>query len=179
MKSMIWSFDTDGVLNNYPAVWLEFIALQTGKVFNSVDEAKTALGERYELLKHSYRLSDFKYQVPINLEARETINALTRRGDIVYISTSRPLEQYPDMQRRSVEWLKQGGIAFNGFLEKKIEQLRAKKCMIHIDDEMHAIQMLSSQEIQCILYQRKKPFVPASSEIMVVKDLRELLDKSK
>ena len=175
MKQRIWSFDTDGVLNNYPAVWLEFIALCTGKIFPSVDVAKGALFERYNQLKHEYRLSDFKYSVPVNHEAKETIALLKQRGDTVYISTSRPLGDYPDMRQRTMEWLKKSGIQFDGFLEKNGHGLKEKGCMVHIDDEPDAIKVLYDQGIRCILYQRGQAINQTFSFAPMIGDLRELL----
>lgn len=173
-KHLVWSFDTDGVLNDYPAVWLEFIARQTGKNFTSVDMAKIGLSEKYDQLKHEYRLSDFKYSIPINPEARETIAVLRRRGDCVYISTSRPLADYPHMRRRSLEWLRNGGIEFDGLLEKSAKNLKENGCEIHVDDELEALLPLKDHGIQCILYQRIPSAVPLFPETVVIKDFREL-----
>lgn len=175
---MVWSFDTDGVLNYYPAVWLEFIAIHTGRIFTSNDAARAVLHDQYDKLKHEYRLSDFKYSVPVNVEAYETVNALKRRGDSVYICTSRPFARYEHMRQRSIEWLRKSGIGFDGLIEKEPENLKEKQCIIHIDDEIDAIKILRDKGIQCILYQREQPVMPLSREVRVITDLRQLLDKN-
>ena len=43
----VWSFDIDGVFNDYPAVWLDFIFRETNKRYESKEMARDALGENY------------------------------------------------------------------------------------------------------------------------------------
>ena len=150
----VWSFDIDGVLNNYPDVWLTYIEREAGQRFRSVDEARQSLGGRYEHLKHAYRLSTYKYHVPLNPEAIPVIALLRHRGDLVYIATSRPYEKYPHMRAQSLEWLQRGGIVCDGFLEKRSDVLRDVHCSLHIDDEEESIRVLRAQGIRCAWYVR-------------------------
>ena len=49
----IWSFDIDGVLNDYPEVWLNYINIETNERFISKEEAKNSLGESYWHIKRT------------------------------------------------------------------------------------------------------------------------------
>jgi len=169
-----WSFDIDGVLNDYPKVWLDFIFQETNRRFDKKDEARACLGEDYWIIKEKYRLSDFKYQVPVNPDAQYLISALKNRGDRIIIATTRPFNRYPFMKNRTRAWLKTNRILFDSLISKK--DLDKVNFDIHIDDELKDILKVKS------IVQSKKYILLSSTEanseidsVEHVSSLRELI----
>lgn len=103
--------DIDGVLNNYPKCWLEFIKIKTGREFNDLQEAKSKLSYyEYKKLKLDYRTSGFKKIIEPSKGAKELALWLKNNGFKVVIITARDQElSYYD----TVEWLKNNGIYYN------------------------------------------------------------------
>jgi hypothetical protein len=138
----VWSFDIDGVLNDYPAVWLKFIFQETNNKYTSKAEARNSLGEDYWKIKEKYRISDFKYQVPVNPDAQYLTSALKKRGDKIIIATTRPFNRYPLMKNRTRAWLETNLILFDSLISKK--DLDKVNFDIHIDDELKDILQVKS-----------------------------------
>ncbi len=136
------TLDIDGVLNNYPKCWLDFIELKTGKAFNSLKEAKEHLGEKdYRLIKFDYRTSGYKKELPVNPLAKEFTQNLKSNGYTIVVSTSRPFKDFPKLESLTEEWLRLNQIQFD-YLESKNEALLEKHPSIqfHVDDELdHAL----------------------------------------
>lgn len=169
-----WSFDIDGVINFYPSVWLDYIFQETKYHYETKDQARLILGEDYWILKEKYRLSDYKYQVPVNPDALYVITALKKRGDRVIISTTRPFDSYPLMKSQTKAWLDANGILFDLLISKK--ELYKENFDIHIDDELKDILQVKSK------VNNKKFILLSSTEINSevddidnVSSLRELI----
>ena len=61
------SLDIDGPISKYPQCWIDYINIKENSNFTSKQEAKEKIGlENYKKLKHSYRLSDYKANLPVN-----------------------------------------------------------------------------------------------------------------
>ena len=150
----IWSFDFDGVFNDYPAIWLHYIYLNTGIHFKDKDKAKKILKNKYYSLKKSYRLSNYKYQVQVNQDVTNFIFELRKQKKKIIISTSRPFELYSDMERRTEEWLTNNKISFDYLTTKN--SLTDPQFDIHVDDEIDQINLLKNKfsSKDFILYDR-------------------------
>ena len=170
----VWSFDIDGVLNDYPEVWLNYIYIETNERFISKEEAKNSLGESYWHIKENYRMSDYKYQVPIKPDAKYLISRLKERGDKIIIATTRPFENYSFMRKNTKKWLESNNIYFESLVNK--EELYKEDFDIHIDDEIGDILKIKS-------YAESKGYILFSQEtidsklegIEVVSSLREII----
>ena len=170
----VWSFDIDGVLNDYPEVWLHYIHKETSERFISKEEAKSSLGESYWHIKESYRISDYKYQVPIKPDAKYLISRLKERGDKILIATTRPFDKYSLMRKRTKKWLESNNIYFESLVNK--EELYKEDFDIHIDDELGDILKIKS-------YAESKGYILFSQDtidsklegIEVVSSLREII----
>lgn len=138
----IWSFDIDGTLTNYPKEWLQFVAENTGEHFSTTEEARRSMGSRYDELKHSYRLSEDKFQIKIRKDARSLIHQINQSGGTVIISTSRPFYRYVEMQNRTEKWLKENSLTFKKLISKP--SLVEHDFDIHVDDELDEILSLPS-----------------------------------
>ena len=133
----IWSFDIDGVLNDYPNIWLDYIYKKTGKKYISKQGAKKSLGSLYSSINNDYRRSDYKYQVPIKLEAKRLMSRLRKNGDKVIISTTRPFSDFDFMKERTEDWLDSNDIQYDYIISKC--NLYKEKFDVHIDDSIQDI----------------------------------------
>ena len=133
----IWSIDIDGIFNDYPNVWLNFIFNETNQQYSTKEEAREILGENYWSLKEKYRYSDYKYQVPIQPDAKYLISRLKKRGDKIIISTTRPFDRYSFMKNRTERWLESNDILFDSLINK--DDLYKEDFDVHIDDELKDI----------------------------------------
>lgn len=105
--------DIDGILNDYPQSWLDYIGLEAGVKFDSVSEAKAGLCYRdYMALKNGYRCSDFKYNLKIKKDAKALLDFLCDKGYSVVLVTTRP-SRYPQLVARTLKWLLQNGLSFD------------------------------------------------------------------
>jgi hypothetical protein len=141
------TLDIDGVLNNYPFCWLEYIRLQRNEKFDTIDEAKKKLGqETYSQIKENYRTSGYKSTLPVNPFAAEFTKSLKQKGYEIIVSTSRPFHLYPGLEKLTLDWLKANQITFDR-LEKKSERLLTdySNIQFHVDDELdHTIFFLEN-----------------------------------
>jgi hypothetical protein len=170
----VWSFDIDGVFNDYPAVWLDFIFRETNKRYESKEMARDALGENYWAIKEKYRMGDYKYQVPVNPDAQYLTSALKNRGDRIIIATTRPFNRYPFMKDKTKAWLESNNILFDSLIRKN--DLYKKDFDIHVDDELKDILQVKS-------FAKSKKYILLSSDksvseidgVEVIRSLKELL----
>jgi hypothetical protein len=154
MKFVI--LDIDGVLNNYPHCWLQYIELHNNQKFNTIEEAKKKLGEaEYKKIKHLYRTSGYKRDIPVNPEAPAFIKKLKQKGYKIIIATSRPFHLYPDLKNLTREWLQKNDILFDA-LEIKSEQLLTTYPGVefHVDDELAHSHFFLEKNINVYLIKR-------------------------
>ena len=143
------SFDIDGVINNYPLCFINYVNSLLKTDFVSNDEIKKL--EDYKYLKHSYRLSDYKYNVDVYDEIKKLISEIYREFQIK-IFTSRPFHNYGDMFKNTKLWLEKNNIKFDGLFSKNFEIFDKANVLIHIDDEINHIKpLLDSKKTQFIV----------------------------
>ncbi len=150
------TIDIDGVLNNYPFCWLDYIELHEQKKFGTIDEAKLQLGtELYSQIKEQYRTSGFKSGIAINPMAPAFTKLLKEKGYTVIIATSRPFHSYPNLEKLTFDWLKSNNITFDA-LEKKSDHLLLKypSIKLHIDDELDHARFFLEKEINVFIIPR-------------------------
>lgn len=81
--------DIDGVLTDYPACWLAYLAEQCGIHYSTTLEAKKH-EKRYSVFKDKYRESEYKASLPINERNRDALIQLSKEYEIIF-TTSRPI----------------------------------------------------------------------------------------
>jgi hypothetical protein len=150
------SFDIDGVLNSYPECWLKYVNKNTKRNFSSKTEAKKKLGiAKYNFLKHKYRLSDYKYSLPVEKNIIILIKKLKKRYKLI-ILTTRPFKKYPKMKLKTKKWLIKKKILFDE-LHSKNEFILKKypKILFHVDDELNDCKIFLKRKIKCFLLTKK------------------------
>ena len=155
-KCNIWSFDIDGVLNNYPILWLDFLFSKTKKRFENTENAKLELKENYGILKHQYRTDGIKFNYLIDNEIKCLFELLNSQKKQIIISTTRPFDKYPMMYNQTVEWLIRNNIKFSKLTKKYNPYINFD---IHIDNELEHIIELNKifDNKKHILYTKHNP----------------------
>jgi len=83
--------DIDGVLVDYPNVFLEWVEKNKGILFTDLNEMKNAMSvEKYESIKKEYRDSGIKRVLPIKGNAKEILELLKQQKWKIWVVTSRP-----------------------------------------------------------------------------------------
>lgn len=130
------SVDLDGVLNFYPANWLDFLNVEYGFRFQNIQQAKQELNYKaYKEFKHLFRDSRYETEAPVRESLVARLNELTHSGNTVYIHTSRAIYRanYFD---KTYAWLESSGLIFSelGFKSEKV--ILANDIAVHIDDDV-------------------------------------------
>jgi hypothetical protein len=134
MKKRI-SFDIDGVIVDYPKIWLDYLEIQTGVRFISSDEAREALGSTYVLIKNQYRVSDYKYSRPIKPEAKFLSELIKSLGILSVVHTSRLQREFHASEERISTWLTGEGFYHAGVYPKTKQMFQENGPILHLDDD--------------------------------------------
>ena len=113
------SCDIDGILNNYPECWLDYLADRCGVHYPNVHEAKNS-EPFYKEYKNDYRRSEFKANLPVDPTGAALVHGLAERGYSIIMATSRPLTHpsYPALYDLTRNWLLKNDIPFDTLLFK-------------------------------------------------------------
>jgi hypothetical protein len=165
MRDIVFSSDIDGIFNNYPACFLDFIFEDTGEFYATIMSAKELLTHcQYENLKKRYRQSEFKYSLPFQKDALAFYQQLNKREIKLIFSTSRPFKQYPGMFVRTENWLKSSGIKFEALVPKNVDSFEKHSVTHHIDDEESHAAKLVSESVLSSLFVLKRDLAEQKSD---------------
>lgn len=107
-------FDIDGVINNYPDCYLDWVESQTGIRYNGMDDIKLKLDiETYEKIKEEYRTSGAKRTQYVVEDAVSTMQKLKELDETIILYTTRPVGQYKRIYSDTLYWLKKNKIPFD------------------------------------------------------------------
>lgn len=113
------ALDIDGVLNNYPECWIDFIHLKTGTRFDNLFVAKDMLSySDYKKLKDEYRSSSYKLHIPARLGASNFLNKIEKMFDVIII-TARPFDEYPELRQITTNWLKNNNLRYESLINSR------------------------------------------------------------
>lgn len=171
------SLDIDGVVSEYPEHFLEFLSIETGRTFQDLLACKRELGaDLYENVKSKYRLSTFKYEIPLKQGMVELSQEIYSQGAKIFIHSSRPFKEYPNMQRSTSKWLLSSGFQFERVAEKNLKNIIESSCSVHVDDEIQEIKRLQANISAHIrwIHVTKESQEPVNTEVSVVKDVSAL-----
>ena len=94
-QTKVCGIDLDGVILKYPDHWIDYINRNENTNFTNIYEVhKNISNKKYLDLKHEYRKSGKKVDIPLNEGACEFINRLKILGYYIVILTKRPYKQY-------------------------------------------------------------------------------------
>lgn len=153
-KIGIISSDVDGIFNNYPQCWLDYLATKCGTKYSTVDEAKKN-ELSYRDYKDEYRNSYYKAHLPVNIHNRDIINVLSKVYDVAIV-TSRPImdSRYPNLYLNTKNWLQENDIQFCTFKFKDKDASfvdDASGLLFHIDDDPQYAKVVSSKGVKVYL----------------------------
>jgi len=137
------SLDIDGVIASYPRYFLNYVSKIVGSSFSTTEICKVSLGEdQYKRLKHGYRISKEKYQIPIYPRMIELSEQIYSCGMKIYVNSSRPFHLYPEMLDETTRWLRESMFKFE-LVEPKVAQSFLKhNVSLHVDNEVSEIERL-------------------------------------
>jgi hypothetical protein len=107
-------FDIDGVINDYPDCFLDWVFRKKRKSFSTLEKLKSTYDiKTYEKLKTEYRLSGEKRIQPINRETLQLMQTLKQKGEKIILFTNRPVSKYKVINSDTLCWLKTNKIPFD------------------------------------------------------------------
>lgn len=151
------SFDIDGVMNNYPICWIDYVNRQLNANFNSREEIKLSIGEeKYKEIKDQYRNSDYKAELKFNEKAKELADIFIQNDFKIIIATSRPFNnpKYKNLKQNTLKWLKNNNFHYDLFVDKVNELNNMdiyENIVLHIDDEIKYAQIFSNKGVRSIV----------------------------
>jgi uncharacterized HAD superfamily protein len=112
------TIDIDGILNNYPICWINYVNNELGTSYQSKEEIKSSIGiDEYNKIKDKYRNSYYKANIMVNYDSLRFLNRLSSEGDfVIFILTSRPIldkKRYPNLEQLTLKWLIKNNIPFD------------------------------------------------------------------
>ena len=141
LNTQLIIFDIDGVINNYPDCYLDWVESDTGIRYESMDNIKAQLDiETYENIKEKYRLSGAKRNQDVNLATIETMQKLVEMGETIILYTTRPVSKYKRIYSDTLHWLKKNKIPFEAIfwsdLKKEDVYKLGLKIKFIVEDDM-------------------------------------------
>lgn len=110
----VCALDIDGVLNDYPKCWIDFVNIKTATEFADLNDIKNTLTyDTYRKLKEDYRLSGIKERLKPNENASLLTQELKKLGYTIIIITARPANKYPALYSQTLNWLKNNNICYD------------------------------------------------------------------
>jgi len=107
--SNVCIIDIDGVISRYPEYYYDW-----AKELYGLDPTEiTANKVLNEQLKHEYRLSGAKRNIPVVPGARESLTKLRELGYSIILLTNRPNKSYANIYYDTLYWLKMNELPFD------------------------------------------------------------------
>ena len=116
-------FDIDGVINNYPDCFLDWLKRSKKMCFKDMHHLHEKLDTKsYEDLKKQYRLSGAKKNQPINPDTLKVMKELKRAHETIILFTTRPVGLYKVIYSDTLQWLKKNKIPFDAIFWSDYQQ---------------------------------------------------------
>mgnify|MGYP002654650577 CR=1 FL=1 len=140
---MNFSVDLDGVLNFYPLNWLEFLRVEFGLQFESIEDAKQILTyAQYKHFKELFRASSYETQAPNRLLVIQSLNSLTLSGNRLFVHTSRAVHK-SSYFTKTRNWLETTGLNFSELAFKTKDSFIDNNIVVHVDDDIEFLKEAS------------------------------------
>ena len=96
LTDKVIAVDIDGVLSDYQSGVVDFLHVITHTLYTSVEEAKRVIDPvKWEELKHQYRISGYKRDMPVYKDAAKFLIDLKDAGYYIALISARPFKEYP------------------------------------------------------------------------------------
>lgn len=107
-------FDIDGVLNDYPDCYVDFVNKKLDKNFKNLSEIKSTLTYReYKEIKYIYRTCGYKENLEVKKYSKEVLKELKRMGYYIIILSSRPVDEINSLIIQTTNWLKKNDLEYD------------------------------------------------------------------
>lgn len=172
--------DLDGCLTDYPEVFLSWVAENRGLPFDSLEAMKTSMSrDDYEEIKHSYRISGVKRNLPVCPGVKEALEGLKRNGMDIWVITTRP--NWEPVFSDTKYWLNANNLPYDElfFVSNKpafLEQNLSKGIRVVIDDNYEVAEFISINQDVHALYLNKDHKLVTNKKIVVVNNWKEIQD---
>ena len=132
--------DIDGVLNNYPKCWLDFLRekllsedSRTQYITWDLNRAKHNIPYQiYKNMKWEYRESGYKENIPADPNAETLCDRLKAMGFHICIITSRPVKEHPSLFKQTVRWLDKRRIEYDDLIFDEDKHIAVLKRYPHL-----------------------------------------------
>ena len=148
-------FDIDGVINNYPDCFVDWVNKKYNLSFPNIETIKNDGLEKYEEYKEIYRLSGDKRFQPINQDTIDTLLKLKSLGNKIVLYTVRPVNTYKRIYHDTLYWLRNNNINFDAiywsdYNKEDFYKLGLKVKFI-VDDTLSNVVMFSKEGYKVFL----------------------------
>jgi hypothetical protein len=154
MKKLV-SIDIDGVLNDYPKIFVKYANFVLRKKYKNIFDLKKSVNKStYRTIKNNYRHSLYKYNYKIHSNVLHLIKFLISLNiDIIFLTRRNLNNKF--ILNNTKKWLKKHNIKFKGIYQKNKKNFLRFKPMFHVDDEHKNQQNLNSVSTRFIIYKKK------------------------
>lgn len=140
--------DLDGVLNHYPKPFLDFVAQQTGKQYETMEALEEQDMALKVQMKHLYRQSGIKRTLPVREDSVFSCQALARAGYDLVIMSQRPRDLYARIEGDTIYWLRRQQVPYSRLLFVSDKQRRLilsplkERIRFAVDDDANVVDRL-------------------------------------
>lgn len=125
--------DIDGVLNNYPQTFIDYVNDYYNLEFKSLEEIKENLDYKdFREIKDNYKFSNYKHDAPLKEGVIELINYFKSKNYLIYIITSRDLFEKNQLDL-TLNWLKKNKINYDFIYQAEDKSLAIYENFHHFD----------------------------------------------
>jgi len=180
--------DIDGVLNNYPECWLDFVRSKlpqrSGRypeIMRDLNLVKANLSyQGYKNLKWEYRESGYKTTIPITPMASAITYDLHQMGYHIVIITARPVKEHPSLFKQTMDWLQKNKIEFDDLIFDGDKHIAVLKRYPHLDfgveDHRYYANLVASWGYKMYLLDSKYNQGEIHKNVTRIKSLVEILE---
>jgi hypothetical protein len=133
----------------------------------------------WQIVKHDIRVRGGKKDLPVFPDAREFLLGCKRRGYLVVLITSRPIDRYPNIFTDTITWLYNNHLPFDylWWADRKADRMEEGRIKDHtvfaVDDSMEFVQQFRNRGIKSYWLDRGRNSLP--QDAYHIKSLTELL----
>lgn len=126
--------DIDGVLNNYPLNFIQFVNQKLNTSYSNYRDMKSGVEAKTLIdLKDDFRETGLESQGEVNEDSRNFLKTIDRLGKYIILLSSRPVEKHPSLYYNTYDWLRLNNFNFNALYFSKYKHLEIIKKVPNIE----------------------------------------------